>query len=53
MSAYGPWTREAVIDLHILILLILWMTLDRSNVYFSDIYIFLRKQWLYLLARLK
>lgn len=33
----APWTRGDVLDLHILILLIIWMLLDRFNIYFSDI----------------
>ncbi len=37
MSHLGPWTRGDVLDLHILILLVIWMLLDRSNIYFSDI----------------
>jgi hypothetical protein len=33
----GPWTRGDILDLHIFILLIIWMILDRSNIYFIDI----------------
>jgi len=45
MSHLGPWTRGDVLDLHIFILLIIWMLLDRSNVYFIDILNFVRKLW--------
>jgi hypothetical protein len=31
----GPWTRGDVLDLHIFILLIIWMLLDRNNIYFE------------------
>lgn len=37
MSNFGPWTRNEVLDLHIFILLIIWMTLDRAGIYFADI----------------
>lgn len=50
MSSFGPWTRNEVLDLHIFILLIIWMTLDRSNIYFSDIVRALRLARLYLKA---
>lgn len=33
----GPWTRGDILDLHIFILLVIWMLLDRWNIYFSDI----------------
>jgi hypothetical protein len=39
----GPWTRGDVLDLHIFILLIIWMILDRSNIYFSDIWNFIKR----------
>jgi len=37
MSHLGPWTRGDVLDLHIFILLLIWFTLDRCNIYLSDI----------------
>ena len=37
MAPLGPWTRGDVLDLHIFILLVIWMLRDRFNVYFSDI----------------
>lgn len=37
VSNLGPWTRGDVLDLHIFILLLIWLTLDRCNVYFADI----------------
>ena len=37
MVSLGPWTRGDGLDLCILILLIVWMLLDRFNIYFSDI----------------
>ncbi len=35
--SFGPWTRGDVLDLHIFILLVIWLLLDRFNIYFSDI----------------
>jgi hypothetical protein len=32
-----PWTRGDILDLHIFILLLIWFTLDRSEIYFSTI----------------
>ncbi len=32
----GPWNRGDIIDLHIFILLLIWFTLDRCNIYLSD-----------------
>jgi len=37
-----PWTRGDILDLHILILLVIWMLLDRNNVYFDQ---FVKKIW--------
>lgn len=42
MAPLGPWTRGDVLDLHIFILLLIWFTLDRCNVYFGDILYFVR-----------
>jgi len=38
----GPWTRGDVLDLHIFILLLIWFTLDRLNIYFNEL---LPKLW--------
>jgi hypothetical protein len=32
----GPWTRGDVLDLHIFILLLIWFTMDRCNLYVAD-----------------
>ncbi len=37
MSNLGAWTRGDILDLHIFILLVIWFTLDRSEIYFSTI----------------
>jgi hypothetical protein len=39
----GPWNRGDVLDLHIFILLLIWFTLDRSNIYFTDVIAFVKK----------
>lgn len=40
------WNRACfVIDVHIFILLVIWLVLDRSNIYFSDIWAFVRSIW--------
>lgn len=41
MSHYGPWTRNEVLDLHILILLIIWMLMDRNQIYLDGVVRFL------------
>jgi len=41
----GPWTRGDVLDLHIFVLLILWMLLDRFNIYFVDIFRGIKWLW--------
>jgi len=41
----GPWTRGDVLDLHIFVLLIIWMLLDRFNIYACDILNFMRRLW--------
>ena len=38
----SPWTRGDVLDLHIFILLLIWFTLDRLNIYFNEL---LPKLW--------
>jgi hypothetical protein len=38
-----PWTRGDVLDLHIFILLLIWFTLDRSNIYFTDVIAFAKR----------
>jgi hypothetical protein len=43
--SFGPWTRNEVLDLHILILLIIWMSLDRCNIYVADIIDILRRRF--------
>jgi hypothetical protein len=43
MGNLGPWNRGDVLDLHIFILLLIWFTLDRSNIYFTDIWLFVQK----------
>jgi hypothetical protein len=40
---FGPWTRGDVLDLCILLLLVIWLTLDRSNIYFTDIWKFVSR----------
>lgn len=34
MNHLGPWTRGDLLDSGILILLVIWFTLDRCNIYF-------------------
>lgn len=41
MSHYGPWTRNEVLDLHIFILLIIWMLMDRNQIYLDGVFRFL------------
>jgi hypothetical protein len=36
----GPWTRGDVIDLHIFILLLIWFTMDRCNIYGTRVFHF-------------
>lgn len=38
----GPWNRGDVLDLHIFILLLIWFTLDRFNIYLNEL---LPKLW--------
>ena len=42
MSHLGPWTRGDVLDLHIFILLVIWMLLDRNQIYLDD---YLKRAW--------
>jgi hypothetical protein len=53
MSNLGPWTRGDVLDLHIFILLLIWFTLDRFNIYLSEIPSYWYKIKLYVGAYLK
>ncbi len=46
----APWTRGDILDLCILTLLIVWFTLDRSEIYFSTIRKAYRLGSLYLKA---
>lgn len=43
--SFGPWTRGDVLDLGILILLVIWLMLDRLNVYFGDILGYFRQRF--------
>lgn len=35
---YAAWTRGDILDLCIFVLLVVWFVLDRSNIYFIDIF---------------
>jgi hypothetical protein len=39
----GPWNRGDVLDLHIFILLLIWFTLDRCNIYVTDVTAFVKR----------
>jgi hypothetical protein len=43
--SFGPWNRNEVLDLLILILLMIWMTLDRCNIYVADVIDIVRRRF--------
>ena len=43
--SFGPWTRNEVLDLLILLLLVIWMSLDRSNIYVADVIDIIRRRF--------